>query len=93
MNAEDVFGPVKTNATYFYLAKLALWITSTTLLVVFVWALRRFIYLSDQSVIGYLISCAQVLSFIAISVMGYHLSGRNKKVTKEMAADVVEDNT
>ena len=69
-------------SVYYQLARNALWIISLVLVGVFViavWDALR----GDQARVSQIISAAQVLSFIAVSVLGYrlHRGGRLMAMT------------
>lgn len=68
---DGVETPADDNSIYVVLSRIALWLTSSVLLGVIV--VTAFIAVrGDLSVIGNLISAAQALTFIAVTVLGYH---------------------
>lgn len=91
---EKWFGPVETESGYFYTAKAALIVVSALLTCMLGGTVAAIAFegvSSDR--MGTLISCCQAISFIAISVMGYHLGGRgrNKLLKNEAMTDAITD--
>lgn len=87
MNFDKLFGEVETKPIYFYLAKAALILNAIVLGAVLVTALNQVFLKQNSAAISYLISACQAISFIAVSVMGYHLSRRGgSKILKNAQA-------
>lgn len=90
---EKLFGPVQTESGYFYAAKAALFLVAVLLGCILVGTVIAMFRGGHADQVGTLISCCQAISFIAISVMGYHLGGRsrNKTLKNEAITDAISD--
>lgn len=78
IDAQKLFAEAElqiNKTVYTLLAKGVLWIVAVTLFGVFCGSLVT-VACGNTSVVGHVISSAQVLSFIAVTVLGYHMRRR-----------------
>ncbi len=76
---------------YVLMAKIGLWVAATTVTVTMAYSLIGLFYYQDETKIGFAIQSAQALSFIAVTVYGWHKGCRSKRLMKWFSSDTDGD--